>query len=376
MNKLIRFLDLSELNATYTPAFQQELSEILAAGRYLQGCHTKAFEEEFAQYCGSSLPAIGVANGLDALTLILESAKSLHHWERHHEVIVPAFSFVASAQAIVNAGLTPVLVDVNPTDALIDTTQLDAVLSPRTKAVIAVHLYGKVAAMQSLNTWARKHQLFVLEDAAQAHGALNSTGHRVGSLGDATAFSFYPGKNLGALGDAGAVVTSDQQLSTLIRSMANYGSQEKYLHEHDGVNSRIDEIQAAFLRIKLRDLDRTNQRRQAIAQRYFDGIRNEHITLPYSDSAIPHLESVFHIFPIFCPHRAALQTYLRQQNIETLIHYPIAIHQQPCMQPPTTNTHFPVAESIAANELSLPISPQLTDAEVDHIINALNRFRP
>ena len=280
-------------------------------------------------------------------------------------------------QAVVRAGLTPVLAPVSEMDYLLDVSRLSDLISSRTRAIIPVHLYGRMANMQAISSIAQEYNLFVLEDAAQAHGAQYfgfSAGDRVWQ--GAAAFSFYPGKNLGALGDGGAVVTSDARLAQCIRQLANYGSSEKYHHELLGVNSRLDELQAAFLRHKLRELAQDNNKRRIIARRYLTELFNPYITLPYSTMDIEQkMQSVFHIFPIFTKHRTKLQNYLKDNGIETLIHYPIPIHKQKCLSMLWTDENtYPVAELLSAEELSLPISPVLSDNHVTCVINTLNSF--
>lgn len=369
----IPFLDLQRINARFESEFQQCLTNVLQAGWFLQGEHTQKFENDFAAYSENQY-AVGVANGLDALVLILQAQKELAGWEDGDEVIVPSHTFVASALAIVQAKLTPILVDVHIDDFLLDAAQIEVAITHRTRAIMPVHLYGKCCDMESISAIACKHRLFVIEDAAQAHGATYQ-GRKVGSLGDAAAFSFYPGKNLGALGDGGAVVSKHTSLIRRVKILANYGAEHKYKHLYRGRNSRLDELQAAFLSVKLAHLDADNGKRQRIAQRYLSEIQNEHIVLPYAKDDNAHRNSVFHVFPILNRQREDLQSYLKASGIATLIHYPTPIHRQPAFQTIISEGQsFPNAEIIAAQELSLPISPVMREAEVDYVIRTLNAF--
>ena len=327
------------------------------------------FEQEFAEYIGTKY-CVGVANGLDALTLILMAMKNKYGWNDDNEVIVPAMTFIASAEAIVRAGLTPSFCDVDR-DFLISPTEIEKHITPRTCAIMPVHLYGKACDMHAIHAIAEAHKLKVVEDAAQAHGAIYK-GRRAGHIGDAGAFSFYPGKNLGALGDAGCVVTDDKQLADMVRSMANYGSREKYVNEYEGVNSRTDELQAAVLNVKLPRLDADNAHRRKIAQRYINGIKNPMIVLPQMPE--DEMEAVWHVFPIRCAERNTLQTYLKEASVETLIHYPIPPHMQEALKELFGNVSFPITQRIHNEELSLPISPIMTIEEADYVIDLLNKF--
>lgn len=368
---LVPYLDLHAVNLPYEADYQQRVQAILTAGRYLHGRYVARFEQAFAAYCGSQ-HAVAVSNGFDALTIVLAAAKQCYGWAETDEVIVPAMSFVASALAIVRAGLTPVFVDVTPTDYLLDPSLLDAAITPRTRAVIPVHLYGRSCDMHAIRAIAQRHHLFVLEDAAQAHGVRTAEGI-VGSLGHAAAFSFYPGKNLGALGDAGAIVTNDEGLAEACRMWANYGAPQRYHHEVAGLNARMDELQAAFLDLKLPQLDADNLRRQAVAQRYFSEINNPKVALPYPHAPQRERSSVFHIFPVLVENRTAFIDHLAQQGVEALMHYPHALHQQPLLSAFSTQ-RFPHAERVAAQEVSLPISPVMTDEQVAIVVEAVNSF--
>lgn len=370
----IKFLDLRAVNERFAAEFHTRLSQVLERGWFLNGTAVDEFEKHFAAYCRVK-HCIGVGNGLDALTLVLQARKDLAGWNDGDEVIVPAYTFIASAQAVVRAGLRPIPVDVRLTDFLLDPALAEAALTARTRALMPVHLYGRLCDMAGFRSIADRHGLFLIEDAAQAHGTIDAAGSRAGSFGDAAAFSFYPGKNLGALGDGGAVVTSDDALAARVRTLANYGATTKYHHQYQGFNSRLDEIQAAFLSVKLHHLDDDNRRRQAVAARYLKEIDNEHLILPYSAENNAYRSSVFHIFPIRCAHRECLQVHLARHGIETLIHYPLPLHRQPCLRHVCDEAHvLPNAERIAEEELSLPISPVMDTEATTYVIQTLNSF--
>ena len=376
MKDWVKFLDVAAINERFLEAFHNDITEVVQSGRALLGQQTQKFEEEFAEYCHTT-HCVGVANGLDALWLTLMAKKILEGWTENDEVIVPEHTFIATVQAVVRAGLKPILAPVSNDDYLLDVSQLTPIFSSKTRAILPVHLYGKMADMNSIATFAAQHNLFILEDAAQAHGA-QYAGHPAGDRfwQGAAAYSFYPGKNLGALGDGGAMVTNDESLANCVRQLANYGSSTKYHHEYMGTNSRLDELQAAFLRRKLRNLQEDNKKRRKIARRYLTEIRNPLISLPYPTLDLSQkLESVFHIFPIFSQHRTRLQEHLQEGHIETLIHYPIPIHKQQCIRHFWKDENdFLTAERIANEELSLPISPVLLDEHVTRVIRALNTF--
>lgn len=372
MSNKVHFLDLAKINSRFSTSFLDAFSEVLDSGWYLRGVATAQFEEAFSAYCGIG-HCVGVANGLDALTLSLLAKKEMDCWPENAEVIVPAHTFVATAQAVVRAGLRPVAVEVLD-DGLISPEAVESAVNQRTRAIIPVHLYGKLADMDEISSIAKQFSLFVLEDAAQAHGALRD-GRRAGAWGNAAAFSFYPGKNLGALGDGGAVVTDDRDLAERVRCLGNYGARKKYNHEWLGMNSRLDELQAAFLLRKLPSLDRDNERRRQIARYYIENIRPTQFQLPYSTPQQVGEDHVFHVFALKSPRRTQLQTYLSQRGIETLIHYPVPVHLQPCLSHLfSRDTHFVMAEKWAAEELSLPISPVMTDEEAELVVKTLNQF--
>lgn len=365
---MIEYLSLRKVSAKYEPLLSQAALRVVDSGIYLYGREVEGFEHEFAAYCGAKY-CVGVANGLDALTLILSAYKHLGGWSDGDEVIVAANTFVATFLAVVRAGLRPVACDVGD-DFLLDPSQLAPLITPRTRAIIPVHIYGAVSDVPAIMHVAERHGLKVIEDAAQAHGATLGC-HRAGSLGHAAAFSFYPAKNLGALADAGAVVTNDEDLAHTVRTLANYGSDKKYHHILLGFNSRLSELQAAFLRVKLSKLPEVNARRREIAHRYSSGITNPLVSVPYGGDAS---RSVFHVYPLLCGERDRLAEFLRSKGIDTMIHYPVAPHRQPALANLLADAHAPRAERVAATELSLPINSTLTDSEVEQIINAINEF--
>ncbi|MFD2552450.1 DegT/DnrJ/EryC1/StrS family aminotransferase [Bizionia sediminis] len=367
---MIKFLDLSAVNARYEAAFQRKFQEFLRQGQYILGNEVSDFENDFAAYCGSK-HAIGVSNGLDALILILKAYITLGKLEPEDEVIVPANTYIASVLAIIHANLKPVFVEPDIKTYNLSAAEIEKHLSPKTKAILVVHLYGQLAPMQSINTLAHKNNLLIIEDAAQAHGATNSLGNRAGNLGHAAAFSFYPGKNLGALGDAGAVTTNNMAVAQTIRTLRNYGSDKKYVNRLLGVNNRLDALQAAFLNIKLADLDADNAIRRQIAMRYLSEIKNSKIVLPYYNNTANH---VFHLFVLRVENRAEFINYLQENGVETGIHYPIAPHKQDALKS-YAHVHLPITEMLHTQVVSLPISPVLTQAEVTKVISLVNNYK-
>lgn len=363
---MIKFLDLHKINERYRAEIDAAVKKVLDSGWYLQGAANESFCAHFAAYCGVRR-VLGVANGLDALTAILRG----YGFGPGDEIIVPANTFIASILAITQCGCTPVLVEPDPATFNIDVGGIEKHVTPATRAVMAVHLYGQAVDMEPVLRAAARHGLKVIEDAAQAHGALYR-GKRVGSLGDAAAFSFYPGKNLGALGDGGAVATDDEELYARLKALCCYGSSAKYVHEFKGVNSRLDEIQAAVLDVKLAGLDDDNGRRREIARRYRDGLRNPAVAVPAVAAEEGH---VWHLFVVRTARRDALQAYLRERGVETLIHYPTPPHRQKAYAE-WSRLSFPETERMHDEVLSLPISPVMTDGEVDAVIGAVNGFRP
>ncbi len=364
---MIKFLDLHKINRPYEAEFQQQFQQFLDKGWYILGENVRHFEKEFATYCGTK-HCIGVANGLDALILIFRAYKQLGKLQKGDEVIVPANTYIASIIAVLQNDLVPVLVEPNIETYNINPNEIEKHITSKTKAILHVHLYGQLCDMKAINEIAKKHNLLVIEDAAQAHGAFE--GGKAGNLSDASGFSFYPGKNLGALADAGAITTNNDELAKIIFSLRNYGSQKKYENEFVGLNSRLDEIQAAFLRVKLKDLDQHNQKRREVAKRYLSEIKNPKIVLPYYNGSENH---VFHLFVIRTENREKLQSYLLKNNIETLIHYPIPPHKQQAMKA-FSHLSLPITEQIHNQVLSIPISPVLTDEEISKVINILNNY--
>lgn len=370
---MIPFLDLKAINAQYREELTLACARVIDSGWYIQGVEVKALEQEFAEYCGTK-HCVGVANGLDALILVLRAWKEMGKLKEGDEVIVPANTYIASILAITENRLKPVLVEPDPTTYNLNPVSVRAAITEKTKAILAVHLYGQLAPMPEIMSIAGEHGLLVLEDSAQAHGAAIN-GKRAGGWGHASGFSFYPGKNLGALGDAGAVTTNDDELAQTLRALGNYGSHKKYENLYQGVNSRLDEIQAAMLRVKLRYLDVETQRRKEIALAYAKGINNVTLSQPIlADSRLTLLENhVFHLYVIRTTAREALQAHLAASGIQTLIHYPIPPHQQRAYAFWNTQT-YPLTELIHKQVLSLPISPVMTDEQVESIIAACNRF--
>ena len=365
---MIPFLDLKAINAQYRDELVDACTRVIDSGWYIGGSELEQFEQQFANYCGTKY-AIGVANGLDALILTLRAWKELGNLKEGDEVIVPSNTYIASILAISANNLTPVLVEPCVDSFNIDPKEIEKAITSRTKAILAVHLYGQLADMPAIMAIAKRHELLVLEDSAQAHGAFLD-GKRAGSWGDASGFSFYPGKNLGALGDAGAITTSDEELANILRALRNYGSHEKYKNLFQGVNSRLDEIQAAMLSVKLNHLDDEISHRRKVANAYLKGINNKAIILPVKEQDSAH---VWHVFVIRCEQRDALQRYLAENGIQTLIHYPIPPHKQQAYAE-WNELSYPVSEKIHSEVLSLPISPIITMDDVNKIIEICNSF--
>ena len=367
---MIKYLPLKQINDRYDAELREAVGRVMDSGWYLKGEHTQRFEKNYATYIGTKY-CVGVANGLDALTLILRAYIEKGVMQPGDEVIVPANTFIASILSISDCRLTPVLVEPSIDTFQIDDSQIEEVITERTKALMIVHLYGRCAYTEKIGMICKKHHLKLIEDNAQAHGCFapmnNEQLRRTGSLGDAAAHSFYPGKNLGALGDAGAVTTNDKELAQIIEELGNYGSSKKYVFDYQGRNSRLDEIQAAMLDVKLRHLDEDNQRRQAIADYYINNVKHPEILLPTPS------QSVYHIFPILCERRDELQQYLKENGVETMIHYPIPPHKQACYKE-WNDLSFPITERIHRQELSLPCHPVMKQEEADQIVSLLNRF--
>ena len=371
---MIPFLDLKEINAQYRDQLIEACTRVIDSGWYIAGNELETFEQEFSDYCGSK-HAIGVANGLDALILTLRAWKELGKLKEGDEVIVPSNTYIASILAISANNLTPVLVEPDLTTYNLCPQKTEKAITNKTRVILPVHLYGQIANMPAIMEIAKKHDLLVLEDSAQAHGA-SIDGKRVGNWGDASGFSFYPGKNLGALGDAGAMTTNDDELANTLRALRNYGSHEKYKNLFQGVNSRLDEIQAAMLSVKLKHLNSEIARRREVANAYIKGINNKLITLPINDNAIEvtHYENhVWHVFVIRCEQRETLQRHLLEYGIQTLIHYPIAPHKQEAYKE-WADLNYPVSELIHEQVISLPLGPTISDEDVQAVIEACNLF--
>lgn len=366
---MIKFLDLQKINVLYREQLVSAAQQVIDSGWYILGKEVETFEKEFATYCNVDY-CVGVANGLDALILIFRAYIELGLLSKGDEVLVPANTYIASILAITENDLTPVLVEPDASNFNISTQMARASVSAKTRAILAVHLYGQCADTQALRDIADEHGLLLIEDAAQAHGA-TFKGKRSGGLGDAAGFSFYPGKNLGALGDGGAVTTDNKQLAETVRVLANYGSNKKYYNRYQGLNSRLDELQAAFLKVKLNFLNEEIRARRKVAEAYLCGIKSQLITLP---SVAEHNEHVWHLFVIKAQERDKLQAYLWEKGIQTQIHYPIPPHHQEAYIA-WCDLSFPVTESLHHQVLSLPMSPVLTQDEVSSIICAVNNFK-
>lgn len=362
---MIKFLDLQKINERFREEIDARIKTVLDCGWYLQGKENDLFAQHFAEYCGTKY-ALGVANGLDAINLILRA----YGFGPGDEIIVPANTFIATILAVSQNGCTPVLVEPDINTYCINPDLIESAITPKTKAILLVHLYGQAVQMDKIWALAKKYHLKVIEDAAQAHGAY-CQGKRVGNLGDAAAFSFYPGKNLGAMGDAGGITTNDKDLYEKVKAIANYGSDYKYHHIYKGVNSRLDEMQAAILDVKLAHLDEDNTRRREIAAYYRENICHPDIILPQVYAEDAH---VWHVFVVRCKNRAALQTYLEAHNIQTNIHYPTAPHKQGAYAE-WEHESYPITEAIHDTVMSLPISPVMTDEEVRKVTEVVNAWR-
>lgn len=365
---MIPFLDLKSINAQYRDELIEACTRVIDSGWYITGNEVTKFEENFAEYCGTK-HAIGVANGLEALILTLRAWKEMGKLHAGDEVIVPSNTYIASILAISANDLIPVLVEPDLNTYNLCPIETKAAITDKTRAILPVHLYGQLADMPALMDIAKQNNLLVLEDSAQSHGA-SIDGRKAGNWGDAGAFSFYPGKNLGALGDAGAVTTNDDELANTLRALRNYGSHKKYENLFQGVNSRLDEIQAAMLNVKLPYLDNETEHRRKVANAYLEGINNNNIVLPN----LARESHVWHVFVIRCKQRDELQRYLAEQGIQTLIHYPIPPHKQQAYKD-WNNQSYPVSEQIHKEVLSLPMGPTLSMQDVDKIISAVNKFK-
>lgn len=366
---MIKFLDIQKITAKYSSEIHEAVSRVVDSGWYLQGKENEIFESDYAQYIGTRY-AVGCANGLDALVWIFRAYIEMGIMQPGDEVIVPANTYIASILAISENGLKPILVEPDIDTYQIDDTKIVNVITERTRAILIVHLYGQCSYTDKIGELCTMHNLKLVEDNAQAHGC-EFHGKKTGALGDAAGHSFYPGKNLGAFGDAGAVTTNDEELAKVIRAIANYGSTQKYVFKYLGRNSRLDEIQAAILDVKLKHLDEDVALRKQVAKSYIDHIYNPLIMTPKVKDWKAH---VFHIFPIRCSKRDELQHYLLENGVQTIIHYPIPPHRQECYKE-WNDLSFPITEQIHAEELSLPMSPVMERVEVEAVIKLLNEFR-
>lgn len=363
----VEFLNLKKINARYRDDIDASIKEVLDSGWYLLGGKTTEFEESFANYCGTD-HCVSVANGLEAIQIILNA----YGFGQGDEIIVPANTYIATALAVSSCHATPVLVDPDPETFNIDVEQIEASITPKTKAIIPVHLYGRIADMKPINEIAGKHGLTVIEDAAQAHGAVLGRGRKSGNLGHAAAFSFYPGKNLGAMGDGGAIVTNDGGLAKKCRALRNYGSEIRYQHEFKGTNSRLDEIQAALLLVKLKSLDADNEHRRLIAEVYNEQINHSDVKLPViPENSKSH---VWHLYVIRSEKRENLIQHLNKNGIQTLIHYPKPIHKHEAYAE-LSHLSFPNSEAMSGQVLSIPISPMTTRQEVSYVAKIINDWK-
>lgn len=366
---MIPFLDLKSINQQYQNELKEACARVIDSGWYIMGNELSQFESEFAEYCGTK-HAIGVANGLDALILVLRAWKEMGKLVDGDEVIVPANTYIASILAITENRLTPVLVEPDSITYNLTKEGVKSAITSKTKVILPVHLYGLISPMPEIMQIAKQHNLLVLEDCAQAHGA-KIEGKKAGNWGDAAGFSFYPGKNLGALGDAGAITTNDDDLGQTLKALRNYGSHKKYENLYQGVNSRLDEIQAAMLRVKLNHLDDETKRRQEIAKRYRAEIDNPLIVLPRVDNEVEH---VWHLFVVRCDLRESLQAWLSQHDVQTLIHYPIPPHKQSAYSK-WNNLYKPITEKIHQQVISLPLDPTMDHKSVTQVIQLVNEFK-
>ena len=365
---MIKFLDLQKITQKYSKEIHEAVDRVVDSGWYLQGKENENFEKDYAQYIGTKY-AIGLGNGLDSLICIFRAYIEMGIMKTGDEVIVPANTYIASILAISENGLVPVLVEPDINTYEIDETKIEAAITSKTKAIMVVHLYGRCAYTDYIGKLCKKYNLKLIEDNAQSHGCLFK-GQKTGSLGDAAGHSFYPGKNLGAFGDAGAVTTGDKNLAITVRALANYGSIKKYVFKYTGRNSRLDEIQAAVLDVKLKHLNEDNKLRKHVAKYYIDNIKNPEIITPKVNEWDAN---VFHIFPIRCKHRDKLQQYLKDNGVQTIIHYPIPPHKQECYKE-WNKLSFPISEQIHEEELSLPINQILSDNDIKEVIRIINAF--
>ena len=370
---MVKLLDLQAITMQHGDEYKAAVNRVIESGWFLQGNENKQFEQDYANYIGTD-ECIAVANGLDALYLIMRAYKEMGIMQDGDEIIVPANTYIATIIGITRNNLVPVLVEPTFDNLEIDIDKIEAAITPKTKGIMIVHLYGRVAYNDKLGEICKKYNLKLMEDCAQSHGCAWK-GVKTGALGDAAAHSFYPGKNLGAFGDAGAVTTSDKELASVIRALANYGSQKKYVFKYVGMNSRMSEPDAAVLDVKLKYLDEDNKKRQELAAYYYENIKNPLITLP---SRIADENNVYHQFPIFCERRDELQKFLADNGVQTLIHYPIPPHHQECYEKESWNTprlSLPITEKIHEQELSIPMNQVVSMEEAKIVVDVLNAFK-
>lgn len=366
---MVKLLDLQAITAMHGDEIKAAVNRVIDSGWFLQGNENKQFEVDYAKYTGTE-SCIAVANGLDALYLIMRAYKEIGLMQDGDEIIVPANTYIATILSITKNNLDPVLVEPTWDNLEMDIDKIEEAITPKTKGVMIVHLYGRIAYNDKLGEICKKHNLKLMEDCAQSHGCAWK-GIKTGALGDAGAHSFYPGKNLGALGDAGAVTTNDSELASVVRALANYGSQKKYVFKYVGLNSRMAETDAAALDVKLKYLDEDNAARQRLATYYYENIKNPLINMP---SRIPHENNVYHQFPILCERRDELQEYLKENSIQTLIHYPIPPHKQECYKD-WNNRSYPISEKIHAEEISIPMNQVISREDAEEVVKVLNNFK-
>lgn len=366
---MIEFLNLSRLNAPHESSFKEKFSSFLDKGWYVLGEEVRLFEKEYAAYCGTDF-CVGTANGLDALRMIIEGYKILGKLKEGDEVLVCSHTYIATILGITQAGLKPILVEADETTFNFSFDDLKRKVTPNTRVIMPTHLYGRLADMERISAFAKAYSLLTVTDAAQSHGAATPDGKRSGSLADASGHSFYPTKNLGALGDAGAITTDDSELVDVLKSYRNYGFKERYVAKYSGINSRLDELQACFLRIKLLHLDTQNERRRNIARAYLSNIKNPVIILPEWDQTTAH---VFHLFVVRCSYRDDLKEHLESNGVKSIIHYPVPPHKQEALSY-LNKLHFPITEQLHKEVLSLPIDPLMTMEDVKSVITVLNSY--
>ena len=366
---MVKLLDLQSITMQHGDEYKAAANRVIESGWFLQGKEIEKFESDYARYIGTS-QCVSVANGLDALYLMMRAYKEMGVMQDGDEIIVPANTYIATIIGITRNNLVPVLVEPTWNNLEIDIDKIEAAVTPKTKGVLIVHLYGRVAYNDKLGEICKKYNLKLMEDCAQSHGCTWKN-VKTGALGNAAAHSFYPGKNLGAFGDAGAVTTSDLELAQVIRALANYGSQKKYVFKYVGMNSRMSELDAAVLDVKLKYLDEDNAKRQKLAAYYYENIKNPIITLP---AQIPDENNVYHQFPVFCERRDELQEYLKLNGIQTLIHYPIPPHKQECYKE-WNERSYPITEKIHAQELSIPMNQVITQEQAKEVVSVLNSFK-